>query len=229
MAACPARRNSRSDSRCRGRRRPALGDLQEQGIIERRMGSGSFVRADRPVASATSARELGLLVPFWGKGVFASIFGDIAGFARANDFLLLWDKAMRVAKSAEEKFADAEELCQHYIERRVAGVFFQPWECIENYDAVNFRLADRLHQSGLPVVLVDCDLVPFPRRTDFDLVEVDNFAGGYMVAEHLAKLGCRRMVFLTHPRHCADRRRPHRRIPRSDAGPRDSAAAALRP
>ena len=174
---------------------PAPRHLQEQGIIERRMGSGSFVRDARPAANATNARELGLLYPFWtAPGVFECIYGDIAGFARANDFLLLWDNNSRCAPSPEASIAQAEELCGQYIERRVAGVFFQPWESMPNYEEANFRLVEQLHRAGIPIVLLDRDLVTFPRRTEFDLVEVYNFAGGYLVAEHLIKLGCRRMV-----------------------------------
>jgi DNA-binding LacI/PurR family transcriptional regulator len=180
----------------------ALRDLQEQGIIQRRMGSGSFVCDSRPAAKPASARELGLLYPFWvNPGVFEYIYGDIAGFARANDFLLLWDSVARPAASAEASVAQAERLCRQYIERRVAGVFFQPWESMANCAEMNFQLAEQLHRAGLPIVLLDRDLVPFPRRTEFDLIEVDNFAGGYLIAEHLIKLGCRRMVFLSHPNH----------------------------
>ena len=102
----------------------ALRDLQEQGIIERRMGSGSFVRDSRPAASPTTARELGLLYPFWtSPGVFECIYGDIAGFARANDFLLLWDNGSRRASSPEASVAQAEELCGQYIERAGGGRF----------------------------------------------------------------------------------------------------------
>jgi hypothetical protein len=82
----------------------------------------------------------------------------------------------RRAASTEASIAQAEELCRQYIERRVAGVFFQPWESMPNYEEANFRLVEQLHRAGLPIVLLDRDLVPFPQRTEFDLVEVDNFA-----------------------------------------------------
>ncbi len=34
---------------------------------------------------------------------------------------------------------------------------------------------------------------PFPLRTDLDLICIDNFQGGYILAKHLIKLGCRRL------------------------------------
>ena len=41
--------------------------------------------------------------------------------------------------------------------------------------------------------------MPFPIRSEFDLVVLDNTAGGYLLAEHLIKLGCRRLRFVTRP------------------------------
>jgi DNA-binding LacI/PurR family transcriptional regulator len=49
------------------------------------------------------------------------------------------------------------------------------------------------------VVLLDRDLNSFPMRSDFDLVGIDNVAGGYLLAEHLIKLGCRRIYFVARP------------------------------
>jgi len=48
-------------------------------------------------------------------------------------------------------------------------------------------------------VLIDRDIGAFPGRSDFDLVGIDNFAGGYMLAEHLIKLGCQNLAFVTRP------------------------------
>jgi DNA-binding LacI/PurR family transcriptional regulator len=49
------------------------------------------------------------------------------------------------------------------------------------------------------VVLLDRDLQSFPNRSDFDLVGIDNLAGGYLLAEHLIKLGCRHLYFVARP------------------------------
>jgi len=45
--------------------------------------------------------------------------------------------------------------------------------------------------------LHDRDVSPFPLRGDFDLVGIGNFADGYLLAEHLIKLGARRIAFVT--------------------------------
>jgi DNA-binding LacI/PurR family transcriptional regulator len=49
-------------------------------------------------------------------------------------------------------------------------------------------------------VLLDRDLVPYPDRSQYDLVGIDNRRAGYTVTAHLLKAGCRRIVFIGRPR-----------------------------
>src|SRR4051812_2744004 len=66
----------------------ALRDLQDQGLIERRVGSGSYVR-DAVVSDAI--RQFGLLIPGLGRTeVFEVICGELAGLARVHGYGLLW-------------------------------------------------------------------------------------------------------------------------------------------
>src|SRR6266542_2122654 len=45
----------------------ALLDLQSEGLIERRAGSGTYVRPAAPNLAATATRQIGLLIPGLGK------------------------------------------------------------------------------------------------------------------------------------------------------------------
>src|SRR5262249_42223417 len=93
----------------------------------------------------------------------------------------------------------AEALSMRFVERGVAGVFFVPFEHRADREAANRQIAERLKQAGIPVVLLDRDLGAFPRRSEYDIVGVDNFAGGYALAEHLIKLGARRLGYVMRP------------------------------
>src|SRR3954453_18258207 len=56
----------------------ALRDLQDRGLVERRVGSGSFARS--PATPEVSSRQLGLLIPGLGSTeVFEAICGEMAG------------------------------------------------------------------------------------------------------------------------------------------------------
>jgi DNA-binding LacI/PurR family transcriptional regulator len=176
----------------------ALKDLEAQGLIERRMGSGSFVR--RPEAPANSTRQLGLLIPGLGRTeIFELICGELAGVVRAHDFGLLWGGSEHPRQDADLSLEQARQICEQFIGRHVTGVFFAPFELVPGREEANREIAERLRQAGIPVILIDRDLGPFPKRSDFDLVGLDNMAAGYLLAEHFLKLGCERLAFVARP------------------------------
>lgn len=176
----------------------ALRDLLVEGLIERRAGSGTYVLA--PTGRRAPTRMLGLLIPGLGTTeVFEVICGELAGLARVHDFSLLWGGSTHPRQDKDASLEHANELCEQFIERHVSGVFFAPYEFLPEHGQANRRLAEALRQAGIPVILLDRDLQPFPNRSDFDLVGIDNVAGGYLIAEHLLKLGCRHLHFVARP------------------------------
>lgn len=173
----------------------ALRDLQTEGLIERRTGSGSYVR--RQSSAASSTRQLGLLIPGLGTTeIFGIICGELASLARAHEYTLLWGDSTHPMQDQDVSREHAMKLCEQFIERRVAGVFFAPFEPMNGQEQVNERITERFGRAGVPVVLLDRDQVAFPLRSTLDLVGINNLAGGYLLAEHLIKLGCRRFAFV---------------------------------
>ncbi len=176
----------------------ALRELEAKGLIKRRVGAGSYVQSPNP--DAIASRMLGLLVPGLATTeIFQVICGEIASLARVNDYGLLWGGSANPREDTRAGLHHAEALCQQFIKRKLSGVFFAPTELISSQEPTNRRLAEALREAGIAVVLLDRDFVSFPARSDFDLVGLDNIAGGFMLAEHLIKLGCRRLFFVTRP------------------------------
>ncbi|MEI6870940.1 MAG: GntR family transcriptional regulator [Verrucomicrobiota bacterium] len=176
----------------------ALRDLQSEGLIERRAGSGSYVR-NVPLGGG-GTRQLGLLIPGLGTTeIFELICGELASLARVHEYSLLLGGPSSSQREGDANFDQASELCEQFLARKVSGVFFAPFELRREKEGASQRLAEKLRQAGIAVVLLDRDLAPFPRRSDFDLVSVDNFTGGYLQAEHLIKLGCKRIAFVARP------------------------------
>jgi len=173
----------------------AMRDLQAEGLIERRAGSGSYVRSESP---APASKQLGLLVPGLDTTeIFGVICGEIASLARAHGYSVIWGGSSH--GDGDLSRDHAEELCEQLIQRQVQGVVFAPFELSADNETVNERIATRLRDAGIQVVLLDRDLRAFPSRSDFDLVGVDNLAGAYLLAEHLVRLGCRRISFVARP------------------------------
>ncbi len=180
----------------------ALLDLQEHGLIVRRAGSGTYVRKPGEAAVAPPAlAQLGLVVPsLRNTEIFESICGELASLARVHHYGFLWgNSAYPPGPETEMSAQEAEALCAQWIECRAAGVFFVPFEHRADSKPLNERLTAKLHKAGIPVVLIDRDIGPFPERSGFDLVGIDNFGGGYALATHLIKLGARHLAYVTCP------------------------------
>ena len=176
----------------------ALRVLADEGLVERRAGSGTFAR--QAPKEGTTTKLLALLVPGLGKTeIFQLICGEVASLARMHDYGLVWGGSDQPMADPDESLSHAEELCRQFIERRVSGVFFAPGELVAGKEEANQAIAEMLREAGIPVVLLDRDLGPFPSRSDFDLVGIDNVAGGFLLAEHLLKLGCTRIHFVARP------------------------------
>jgi LacI family transcriptional regulator len=172
--------------------------LEAKGLIERRAGSGTYVRSS--AAQAAPSRIFGLLVPGLGTTeIFQIICGEIASLSRVKNYGLLWGGSTNPNEDKDASLEHAEELCKQFIARKISGVFFAPAELTPGQEQANRRLAESLREAGIAVVLLDRDLVDFPKRSDFDLVCLDNMTSGYMVTEHLIKLGCKRLFFVARP------------------------------
>ena len=171
----------------------ALRELQLSGIIERRAGSGSYVRAD----AAARGYTFGLLIPELGRTeIFEPICRGMAEAQHGSHHVLLWGSSFGDEANIEQQ---ASQACRQLIAKNVSGVFFAPLELTPRKDAINRSIAELLDKAGIPVVLLDRDLVSYPERSRYDLVGIDNRRAGYVVTKHLINGGCRRIVFLGRP------------------------------
>jgi len=173
----------------------ALRDLQNLGLVERRVGSGTYVRkARKPIESCS----FGLLIPGLGSTeIFEPICGQLARLAQRHHHTLLWGDFGGKRGDADPGLI--EQVCDSYIRQMVAGVFFAPLELTEDKDRVNLSVIAAMEAAGIPIVLLDRDIMAFPQRSRFDLVGIDNRLAGFLIANHLIKLGCRRIDFLSRP------------------------------
>jgi GntR family transcriptional regulator, arabinose operon transcriptional repressor len=173
----------------------ALRDLQNLGLVERKVGSGTYVRKTH---KELDSRRFGLLIPGLGNTeIFEPICGQLARLAQRQHHTLLWgDFGDRLGRP---NAALVQQACQGFIRQTVAGVFFAPIELEHDKDQVNQSIITALENAGIYIVLLDRDIVAFPQRSRFDLVGIDNRRAGFLVADHLIQLGCRRVDFLARP------------------------------
>jgi GntR family transcriptional regulator of arabinose operon len=171
----------------------ALRELQLTGVIERRAGSGSYVQAD----AAAHGFTFGLLIPELGRTeIFEPMCRGMAEAQHGSQHVLLWGSSLGDEVNMEQQAAQA---CRQLAARKVSGVFFAPLELTPRRDIINQQIAEVFDKAGIAVILLDRDLVPYPERSRYDLVGIDNRRAGYTITSHLIRCGSRRVVFLGRP------------------------------
>ncbi len=171
----------------------ALRELQQRGLVRRRAGSGTYVTDG---VTRNAGMLFGLLIPNLGETeIFGPICQGMAESCQLHKHALIWGDT---TPAPEEKEMQTLELCRQYVAKKVAGVFFAPLEWTPQNDRINQAVVSVLEQAAIPIVLLDRCFLPYPERSSYDLVAIDHRRAGYMVTEHLLKLGCRRIAFVAH-------------------------------
>ena len=171
----------------------ALAQLETEGLVERRAGSGTFVCSTR----RQEGFVFGLLIPALGiTEIFEPICRGISIARVGGHHDLLWGPTFSPGASEEDQ---AEQLCGYYIQRGVTGIFFAPMELTGGKDEVNQRITRALDDARIPIILLDRDICEFPRRSQYDLVGIDNRRAGFVITEHVLQCGARRIVFFARP------------------------------
>ena len=171
----------------------AMRELQSLGLVTRRVGSGTFVSA----SPTRGSHIFGLLIPELGQTeIFEAICKGMMEAQEAMHHSLLWGNS--VSKEQDKEKA-AEQLCDYYISQKVSGVFFAPVEFSTNRFQANHRIVAAFDRARIPVVLLDRCLEPYPQRSKYDLVGIDNRRAGYLATEHLIRAGAKRIALFARP------------------------------
>ncbi len=159
--------------------RQALQTLENEGLVIRRAGKGSFAAAARERGGLS--RFIALVVNFSRDPLPASIYAGIHAAADAHGYqVILVDPAVG-GRSTNSVLARLEEagLCNYIV-----------WPTGEATEAIHLA---RLVTRGHVVVQVDRYLPGLAAS----FVGCDNHAGAVLATQHLIDLGHRRIVFLT--------------------------------
>lgn len=171
----------------------AVNELQLQGLVTRRPGSGTHVLAP----AVSTGHVFGLLIPDLGRTeIFEPICRGMMQSPLSKPHSLLWGHSML---DGQEQEKETEGLCHHYVAQKVSGVFFAPLELTPAKDAVNKRIVAALDRAGIGVVLLDRCYAPYSARSKYDLVGIDNRRAGFLITQHLLVHGAQRIAFVARP------------------------------
>lgn len=173
----------------------AMRDLENNGLIQRRAGAGTYVRQ---VPGSNTAFVAVLIAGLGDTEFFEPICAQIARACQRHNLSLIWGTLPD--DSADDERTAVERFCHFMKERQVSGLFFVPDELPDGADLNrNQYLLDKLSDSGIRVVLLDRSNRPFPESSEYDLVGIDNFRTGYLQTKHLLERGCKRIVYVARP------------------------------
>lgn len=168
--------------------------LQEEGYITKKKGLGTIVNHKH----TSNTYTFGLLLPGAGESEIFSIINDqLLKQSETGKFNCLWEGA--TASNANIRRELVETCCDNYIKKGVDGIFFSPLERVVNADLINLRICEKIEKAGIPLILIDRDVFNFPQRSNFDVVCLDNFSAGCIMAQHLIDQGSTNIHFLYRP------------------------------
>jgi DNA-binding LacI/PurR family transcriptional regulator len=168
-----------------------LNELVKDGLIVRRPGAGTFL--SRLGRRATG--RIGLIIH--GSDyceLFAPVAKQISQACQASGYGLMFGDVS--ALDTPERVRRVMELVDKFLADGLDGLVFQPVELVPDAAKINGRIVKRFTDAGVPVALLDSDIVPAPQRSDCDLVSVDHLSVGRRLAQHLREAGARRVVYL---------------------------------
>ena len=165
-----------------------LQELSRMGLVRPRRGSGTFV------TKRGASRKIGLIVP--GVAVtdfFKPVVSEINRLARDAGYELRFGEVWSEVR--EERIAQVRELAAEFIRDSFAGVIYEPLAGPIGNE-INPHILELFDKKKIPVVLLDCDIVPFPDRSHYDVVGVNDLESGARIAKHLMDAGAKRIHFL---------------------------------
>ena len=165
----------------------SVDELKKRGVISVSPRSGITVKRMN--------RTIGLILP----GVaysefFPAIMSGISRQCQREGYGLLFGDVY--SKYHNVRAQQAKALAESFAQKHVAGVIFQPIEFVNDATRINKEIVAILSDAGIPVVLIDYDIVPPPERSAFDLVGINNFDAGRRLVDHLLAAGAKNIHFL---------------------------------
>lgn len=174
--------------------RLALNKLKTNGMLETRLGSGTYLS---PFARRATGK-LGLIVPhIVGGKLSPPICAELGCVARNEGYSIIFENSSYA--DGQSRIQRMTSLAWHYVAQGVAGVFLEPIELVDDAESATRHTIDFLNRHKVPVVLLDRDVVTPPRRSPYDLVTLDNVQIGYRVATHLVEAGARHVCLFARP------------------------------
>jgi len=167
----------------RGTVRKVLATLEEDGLVRRERGRGTFISRpiEQKIINGINSQTIAFIVPYVRDSFVSSILLGLESKARSNGFTVLFHHV--------ENDPDKQEMIlQKSMQTEVSGIVLYPVD-----SNVFSPMLNKLTQDHFPLVLVD----RYIRGLYTDYVTSDNIVGGLIATQHLLSLGHQHVAFLS--------------------------------
>jgi GntR family transcriptional regulator of arabinose operon len=167
----------------RGTVRKVLAALEEDGLVRREQGRGTFISRpqDQMKNSHMSTQSVAFIVPYVRDSFVSSILLGLESVIRKNGYTVLFH---HVENDKEKQ----QIVLRQSSQQGISGIVLYPVDS----NAISPILRE-LIQDEFPIVLVD----RYIRGLYCDYVASDNYTGGLFATQHLLSLGHQRIAFLS--------------------------------
>lgn len=165
--------------------RQALGELEQEGWLYRIQGKGTFI-ADQTAqgrSTGSAGMSIGMITTYISDYIFPIIVRGVESALRARGARLL------LASTDNEKDKERDSL-ESMLREPLSGLIIEPTKSAEGNPNFPYFLA--LDAQNIPYVMLN------ERYADVDApcLRVDDERGGHLAADHLIRLGHRRIAGL---------------------------------
>lgn len=154
--------------------RKALFVLEQEHLIEKRQGSGSYATG---LSGTAGKNTVAILICSDTEYIYPALLADLRGALQAQGFSF-------TVCTTENRISREREILQHLLAHPVRGILSEG--CKTGFPTPNLDLYNRLAEKNIPVLFFHGNYSNLP---DFPSIKDDNYGGGYYLGKYLASLG----------------------------------------
>lgn len=158
--------------------RKALSMLEEEQLIKKRQGSGSYVAG---FSARSGQNTVAVLVSSDSEYIYPSLLTDIRSTLADHGF------SMKVCVT-DNRLSGEREYLKDFVKQPVLGILAEG--CMTALPSVNKDCYEKLQEIGIPTLFFHGSC---PNLQNFPSIIEDDFGGGYYLGKYLVSLGHRKI------------------------------------